>query len=144
MRREPAEEAVGPKVARTGRPWAGEKLEFLRYYLGGTGHRGGGFMTATGTAGARYYVDLFAGPGQSAFEDGQTLDGSPLIAAKASPAFTRLFWADADARNVASLRAHRRDHPERDIVVYHGDANLVVDSVLAELPRRYPVLAFLD
>ena len=139
-----AGEPIGPKLTRPGRPWAREKLEFLRYYLGGTGHRGGGFMSATQRAGRRYYVDLFAGPGQVEMEDGEILDGSPLIAAKATPPFTRLFWVDANRRNAASLRAYRLDYPDRRIDVYWGDANVVIDEILGELPRVFPVLAFID
>jgi len=81
-------EQIGPKIVREGRPWAREKLEFLRYYLGGTGYKGGGFMMATQSAGGRYYLDLFAGSGQSQLADGQILDGSPLIAAQAQPNFS--------------------------------------------------------
>ena len=93
---------VGPKIARKGRPWAREKLEFLRYYLGGTGYKGGGFMMATQSANSRYYLDLFAGSGQSQLEGGEILDGSPLIAAQAQPNFSRLFWVDSVRRNAAS------------------------------------------
>lgn len=135
---------VRPRILRLGRPWAVEKLELLRYYLGGTSARGGGFMVATKRAPARYYIDLFAGPGQSRLEDGQTLDGSPLIAAKATPSFDRLYWVEANARNVASLRAHRLDFPSRRIDVVHSDANSAVDAILAHLPRNAPTLAFLD
>lgn len=135
---------VGPKVKRPGRPWAREKLEFLRYYLGGTGHRGGGFMAATKRAGQRYYIDLFAGPGQLVMDNGEILDGSPLIAAKATPSFTRMFWVDTDPKNAASLRAYRDDYPERRIDVCEGDANIVVDAILDDLPSVFPILAFID
>lgn len=137
------EAPVGPKIYRDGRPWAIEKLELLRYYLGGRGYKGGGFMMATRRAGARYYIDLFAGAGQGML-DGDVFDGSPLIATKADPPFTRLVWADADARNAASLRAHRADYLARRIDVYHGDANVEVGAVLAGLPRTDPTIAFLD
>jgi three-Cys-motif partner protein len=94
--------AVGPKRFRKGQPWTTEKLEFLRYYLGGTSHKGGGFMKATQRAGGSYYVDLFAAPGQVQLEDGAILDGSPLIAARATPPFKRLFWVDADPLNASA------------------------------------------
>ncbi len=140
---EGAELQVGPKIYRKGRPWALEKLELLRYYLGGRGYKGGGFVMATRSARARYYLDLFSGSGQSVLDD-REVDGSPLIAAKADPAFTRLVWVDASARNAASLRAHRADYPSRRIDVHHGDANVVIDEILASLPRTDPTIAFLD
>jgi three-Cys-motif partner protein len=74
----------------------------------------------------------------------EVIDGSPLIAAKATPAFTTLYWVDADARNAASLRAHRQDHPTRRIEVIQQDANVAADTILAHLPRDEPVFAFLD
>lgn len=73
------------------------------------------------------------------------IDGSPLIALKAGPpTFTRLFWVEADSRNVASLEAHREEYPARQISVYAGDANERVDDILQALPARYPTFAFLD
>lgn len=137
-------ETVGPKVYRKGQPWAREKLDLVRYYLGGDGHRGGGFMKATQKAGGSYYLDLFAGPGQCEMPDGEIIDGSPLIAAKARPAFTRQFWVDDRSANAQSLRAHREDYPDRAITILDGDANTAVEQILRELPRTYPTFAFLD
>ena len=140
-----AEDDPNPgKVPRLGRPWAREKLALLRYYLGGTGEKGGGFMVATRNAPARYLLDLFAGPGQSRLEDGELLDGSPLIAAKATPSFTRLFWVEARGENARSLEAHRADYPDRNITILQRDANAAVGDVLSMVPRNAATLAFLD
>ncbi len=135
---------VGPKRLRAGGAWAAEKLEFLRYYLGGVGHGGGGFMKATQRAGGSAYLDLFAGPGQVRMPTGVVIDGSPLIAAHATPSFSRLFWSDADPDNAASLRAHRADFPDRHIDVLEGDANALIDGILTDVSRTQPALAFLD
>lgn len=135
---------VGPKRLRDGGAWAAEKLEFLRYYLGGVGHRGGGFMKVTQRAGGSAYIDLFAGPGQVRLPTGAVIDGSPLIAAQATPSFSRLFWSDADPGNAASLRAHRAGFPDRHIDVLEGDANALIDGILADVSRTQPALAFLD
>jgi three-Cys-motif partner protein len=116
----------------------------LRYYLGATSHKGGGFMKATQRAGGTYYIDLFAGPGQVLMEGDEILDGSPLIAARATPPFSGLFWVDAEPLNAASLRAHRADFPERSIEVLEGDANLLIDAILSVVPKTQPTLAFLD
>jgi len=134
----------GTRVAQVGL-WSSEKLDLLRCYLGGEPGRGG-FLPATRRASERYYVDLFAGPGQDQIRDnGQIIDGSPVIALKAGPpSFTRLFWIDADPDNVESLRAHTRAHPTRGITVLEGDANEKVDEILRILPRRAPTFAFLD
>jgi three-Cys-motif partner protein len=140
----PHSPAVGPKIARPSGVWAREKLELLRYYLGGTSYKGGGFLKATMRAGKRYYLDLFAGSGECEMEDGQRFDGSPLIAAKGSPSFTHMSWVDANARNAASLRAHATDFPSCSITVVEGDANSVVGTILSTLPQQFPVLAFLD
>jgi three-Cys-motif partner protein len=139
-----AAEPIGPKRYRRGRPWSPEKHGLIQYYLGGTGHKGGGFMKATQNAGGSYYIDLFSGPGQVEMEDGQIIDGSPLIAARASPPFARLFWVDADPSNAASLRAHRQDFPNRAIDVFEADANEVINVILDGVPVTQPAVAFLD
>jgi three-Cys-motif partner protein len=113
--------------------------------LGGEAGRGG-FLPATRRAGERYYVDLFAGSGQDRLRGtDRVIDGSPIVAIKAGPpAFTHLFWVDADPLNARSVQAHVRDYPTRGITVLSGDANEKVDDVLRVLPRRFPVFAFLD
>jgi three-Cys-motif partner protein len=125
--------------------WSEEKLDLLRCYLGG-GSQGGGFLPATKGAHQRYYIDLFAGPGQDKVREmGKVIDGSPLIALKAGPPeFTKLFLVDADPKNVASLDAHRADYPTRSIQTFCGDANARIADILAQLPVDYPVFAFID
>lgn len=132
------------KIGRVG-DWSAEKLDLLRCYLGGNGQKGG-FVPATQKASHRYYIDLFAGPGQNQVRGtGTIIDGSPLIALKAGPPqFTRLFLCDADPQNTRSLDAHRRDYPGRQVTIMTGDANSKVKDVLRLLPREFPVLAFLD
>lgn len=123
--------------------WSAEKLDVLRCYLGGGR---GGFLPATTAARQRYYLDLFAGPGQNRIKaTGEVIDGSPLVALKAGPPFfTRLTWVEADPENVASLEAHRQEHQGRQIAVHAGDANVVIDTILGSLPKEYPAFAFLD
>lgn len=125
--------------------WSDEKLDLLRCYLG-TLHGKGGFLPTTKTAQQRYYIDLFAGPGQNQVRGtNKIVDGSPLIALKAGPPqFTRLFWVEANAKNAASLNAHRDEHLDRQIEIFQGDANVQIDNVLRVLPKVFPVFAFLD
>jgi three-Cys-motif partner protein len=141
---DPTGQQLGPRVAPTVGEWAREKHELLRYYIGGTAYKGGGFMTAVRRARGSFYIDLFAGAGQSTLPDGSVIDGSPLIAAKATPPFTKLWWVEANAANAASLRSHRQDFPNRDIEIVHGDANQAISEILNALPTAFPVLAFLD
>lgn len=132
------------RIAQVGL-WSSEKLDTLRCYLGGQAGRGG-FLPATRRAAERYYIDLFAGPGENRIrETGQTIDGSPLVALKAGPPqFTHLFWVDAERRNGLSLQAHSEDYPRKKITVLVGDANEKIDDILQLLPRHFPVFAFLD
>jgi three-Cys-motif partner protein len=125
--------------------WSKEKLDLLRCYIGNFSGPGG-FLTATKAAQQRYYIDLFAGPGQNSVKGTDlVISGSPLIALEAGPpTFTHLFWVDTNGRNVASLRAHRAEHPEHQIEIFHGNANVQVDKVLKIIPRTYPTFAFLD
>lgn len=135
---------AGPKVVLPVGEWSiRQKLQLLSCYLG----RSGGFLKATQKAGERYYVDLFAGPGEVRNEqDPQSVTaGSPLIALNAGPPqFTAVHWIEKEAGSAASLRAHKADHPARAIRVYEGGANEKVDNVLRALPRNFPVFAFLD
>src|SRR5205085_553652 len=118
---------TGPKIIGEVGAWSGEKLRLLRCYLGDE-TRSGGFLPATGKAGARFYLDLFAGPGRNRIRaTNEVIDGSPLIAVKGGPpSFTHLYWIDADKRNASSLAAHCADFPGRNITVLCGDANEVV------------------
>lgn len=127
------------------RPWSAEKLQLLQRYLISPNSKGG-FLPATQSAGQRYYLDLFAGPGQNEIEGtGQVIDGSPLVALKAGPpAFTHLWWIDASRRNAESLEAHRDELAPGKVTVLCGDANTKVDDALMALPKSYPVFAFLD
>jgi three-Cys-motif partner protein len=106
----------------------------------------GGFLPATRRAVERYYLDLFAGPGQNRIRGTEEIiDGSPLIALKAGPPhFTRLLLVDADPDNTTSLEAHRHDFPDRRVTILNGDANQKVDDILRRLPREFPIFAFLD
>jgi three-Cys-motif partner protein len=101
-------------------------------------------MLATQRAGGSAYIDPFAGPGQVRLPTGVVIDGSPLVAAKASPPFSRLFWSDSRPSNTASLGAHRADFPSRNITVLEGDANVLIDDILAKVSHTQPALVFLD
>ncbi len=137
---------AGNKHVASVNPWSvDEKLALLSCYIG-TQHGQGGFLKATRQAPARYYIDLFAGPGQNQVKGtDQIVDGSPLIALKAGPPrFSHLYWVEAKRRSAASLEAHQREYPDRGITILLGNANERVDDVLRTLPRKAPTFAFLD
>ncbi|MFN8533066.1 MAG: three-Cys-motif partner protein TcmP [Dehalococcoidia bacterium] len=137
-------------------PWSDEKLDVLRCYLGvisanpaafrGGRGRPGGFMLATRSARARYYVDLFAGSGRGRHEiTKEAIDTSPALALKAGPPeFTAMFWVEKDPTNIKSLQVIRDSHPDKRITILEGDANERVDDLLRLIPHDGPVLTFLD
>jgi three-Cys-motif partner protein len=90
------------------------------------------------------YVDLFAGCGRNEFPDGSLIEGSPLIAARTQPAFTKLIFVEQDPQNAAALRARvERDFSHRSIKIIEADCNVLADEVVAEIPpaskgRRRP------
>jgi three-Cys-motif partner protein len=137
------EDCGGKQLLAMGEWSLAQKLRLVRDYLGA----GKGFLAATSGAGERYYVDLFAGPGQgfSVDQPQVVVDGSPLISLQAGPPyFTHLHWVEQDPVFAESLRVHQGEHPHRRVSVYEGDANERVDDVLAALPRTFPIFAFLD
>src|SRR5262249_7667934 len=125
--------------------WSGEKLDLLASYLGRPGSKKG-FLPATAKAQQRYYIDLFAGPGQDRVRgNGEIIDGSPLIALKAGPPeFTELFLVDSRPTIVKALRARCAEFQGRRAHVRLGDANAVIDDILRVVPTQFPVFAFLD
>ncbi len=81
------------------------------------------------------YVDLFAGPGRNEFSNGTQIEGSPLIAARTEPKFTKLIFVEEDPESVAALRERvKRDSSDRDVVIIHGNCNEVIGQVRKEIP----------
>lgn len=103
------------------------------------------------------YVDLLSGPGKIYIkESGQYLDGSPIIALKATPCFENLWFVEKEQVNHHSLekRCSVIDKYSR-ANCFHGDCNEKVTEIVEALSRldrkyrresRYPSLnlAFLD
>jgi three-Cys-motif partner protein len=121
--------------------WTEEKHERLRRYVDASHGARRGFKS-------RSYVDLYCGPARSWIrENGSFIDGSPLVAfdsaAKHGDQFTDILIADANAEYVRAAEtrllargAHVRPYP--------GEAETVVDQVIASLDPRGLHFAFLD
>lgn len=139
--------------ARDNGPWGKTKLSFLDEYCPAA-------IQATARKHHRYYIDLFAGPGRNVVRggSGQEFDGSPLRV---------LRYAGAGTQNIAFthavfVNASRRDHEALEtrvlrmvesgmsriaaghIKCIHGDANALIASILAGIPREAYVLVFAD
>lgn len=85
------------------------------------------------------YVDLFAGAGRSLLRDrNEIVAASPLLALDIPTPFTQYIFCELDAAKFAALqqRVHR-GHGHCDVRFLHGDANMLVDRILAEMPRPH-------
>lgn len=124
--------------AREVGPWVARKTYFVDRYAR---------MFATGMKNLwarRTYVELFAGPGLSYDRARrQFIDGSAIRALDAE--FTNFVFVDIDPVAVDALRERiRRRGETRPAPVTPGDCNLVVNQVLADIPRDSLTLAFID
>jgi three-Cys-motif partner protein len=111
------------------RPHTRDKLYTLGYYLEEfTGAMAGKFPNLV-------YVDLFAGPGRGKFPNGSIMEGSPLIAARTSPPFTKLILVEASARRFAVLKKRlTAEFPGRDFSFIDENCNAAADRILVEIP----------
>jgi three-Cys-motif partner protein len=128
-------------MARPWSYWTRNKLEILAGYLRA-------FNNAARRSPQRIYLDLMAGQPENVDRDtGERFDGSPLIAMKADPPFTRLRFCELGPRATKLEAALREQFPADDRYrVVRGDCNTTIDQTLAELAafRRAPTFAFID
>lgn len=105
--------------------WASEKLDYLERYVNV-------FVTSMHSKPWRgiHYIDLFAGPGKCSSKTGEVYLGSPVIALRAAPPFTRCFFADLDESNITALkqRCSASSGPS-NIQYYTGDSNIAVNEI---------------
>jgi three-Cys-motif partner protein len=113
-------------LARNSGIWAKEKLYYLEHYLD---------IFSVGMKkkwpGKLYYVDLFAGPGRCKIRDnGEEMDGSPLIALKFH--FDKYYFFEADPQCYSALEKRamsRAPEKQNKIVLVPGDCNEEIDRV---------------
>ncbi len=121
--------------------WAADKHHFLRRYIDA-------FTRAMKNKpwNGIHYVELFAGPGVVREKDsGRLFWGSPLIAAQAPTAFTRLHFCERVKENAHALRTRLQRLPQPEAPqVWEGDANELVHLIIEWIPRRALTLCFLD
>jgi len=116
---------------RSSGPWAMEKLDYLQRYIDV-------FVTSMRNKPwrAMHYIDLFAGPGKCRTDDARATVflGSPLIALKAAYPFTRYFFIDLDADNIAALQKRCSASPRAERVqCFSGDCNVCVQDIVKQI-----------
>ena len=113
--------------------WAEKKYRLVQNYAG---------MFAASMKGKwdhLVYVDLFAGAGRSLLRDSNRIvAASPLLALDIPSPFTRYIFCELDEEKIAALQQRvGRDYEQHDVRFLHGDANSLVDRILAEMPRPH-------
>lgn len=141
----PANSERGLPLQCVGR-WALEKHDYLRRYIEATSGARGKFIVPRGSQrpGGAAFIDLFAGPGRARTQDGECIDGSPLIAAQheKSP-FTKLILCELDDENIRALESRMGKFGDR-VRIVPGDSNANVDEVLRLIPPHGLNIAFYD
>lgn len=124
--------------------WATDKHHYLRQYIGATRGVRAKFLPPQGQGGAAF-IDLFAGPGMVRVRDtGEIREGSPLIAlAHAEVPFSKVILCDQDAENASTLRA-RVASTGREVKVFEGDSNALIDEIAGEVPQYGLNFALVD
>jgi three-Cys-motif partner protein len=123
---------------REANPWARYKLDIVECYLPA-------FSKACQAARQHHVVDAFAGPGVNVFrDDGERRWGTPLMALRTAPPFTRVLAMDTDDASLAALRTRTEPFGAR-AVVRAGDANTDLLPAMRETLEDWaPVLVVLD
>lgn len=122
--------------------WTIEKLTFLRKYLEA-------YVIATKSIPHTVdvcYMDIFSGPGRDRNRDnGEIVDGSPLIAMSLFPGFRRFIFIDLEAGNVHQLDKDAMSKGISNVThIIEGDCNSVVDTALAHAPKDGATFCFID
>jgi three-Cys-motif partner protein len=121
--------------------WVQEKFYYLRRYLDifsvGMKNKWGGRL---------YYVDLFAGPGECRIrgsQEGEDIDGSPLIALEFD--FAKYYFFESDPACFQALDARIKKRAPRKlekVKMILGDCNETIEH--AELPHEGLGVALID
>jgi three-Cys-motif partner protein len=138
MARATFHDAADGYPARDAASWTEEKLMILDAYLTA-------FAKACATAGGWYALDLFAGTGLNwSMTRDREINGSALIALDArSPEAVKVAVAESHMGAFEALMRRTERYGDR-VTRFNGNANEVVASMLALVPRRAPAFAFLD
>ncbi|TYO99979.1 three-Cys-motif partner protein [Geothermobacter ehrlichii] len=82
------------------------------------------------------YVDLFAGSGRALLDESRAIvPASPLLAMEIDHPFSRYIFCEQNEEKLHALRLRvERDYPQNDVCYLLGDANQLVEDILAEMP----------
>ncbi len=88
----------------------------------------------------RVYVDLFAGAGKVRLkESAKVVLSSALLALSVKDPFDCYIFCDQDQRCINALRTRTaRSAPGARVSFLHGDANVIVDEIVGQMPRYSP------
>ena len=129
--------------------WTLEKLDILRRYLDA-------YTTALKNRNFRLiYVDAFAGEGyyepkSASFDEDysefrELVKGSAAIALDAdNKPFDELVFIESDPDRIRSLEQMVAEHPEREIKIIQGDANVEIPTFCENMQTRDRAVVFLD
>ena len=120
--------------------WSADKHHFLKRYIDA-------FTTSMKDRnwGSLHYIDLFAGAGIERIRGAGLEWGSPLIAAQTRLPFARIHVCEKNRKRFEALKERINRYPQPNTPqLIHGDANLVVNDILNEIPDDSLTLAFLD
>lgn len=121
--------------------WTEQKLDVLGDYLAA-------FTTASTSAGATIYLDLFAGQDQnvSRSRDEHVIRGSARRALDTTPPFSVMRFFELKSKATQLEAALRSEYPRRDFRVEPGNCNDTIAQALENLAdfNWAPTFAFLD
>ena len=146
-------------------PWAAEKLECLRKYLGPYTT----ILKGQSWCEAYYYIDAFAGSGRAEvraltpsvkageprlFDDiyqsldvQSYVDGSPRVALEIEHPFSKYVFVEQNSKHALQLQELRDEYPDKSIDVVEGDANVALNDFVLRSGinwKKARAVAFLD
>lgn len=130
------------ELARVVGAWAPEKQHYVQSYMSMFANSMKGNPKWPG---GLTYVDLFAGPGVCAVDDGsgEFYEGPPLVALDLP--FTNFLFVDKDPRATAALEKRvARRVAGRSCRVITDDCNAAIAQVVELIPKRSLTFAFVD
>jgi len=124
--------------------WSIEKLHLLKKYLSAYVK----ILSHQRWCKGYEYIDAFAGTGKPRTRDEQLyVDGSPRVALSLTPPFTQYHFIEQSDWRIGKLETVRKEFPNLNIAVYHGDCNRVLqEQILPQLPTAAykRAIAFID
>jgi three-Cys-motif partner protein len=123
---------------REWQPHSFEKISIFTDYIAA-------FVKAAQRASNRVYIDAFAGDTINVLRTtGESFPSSAEIALGVEPPFTYAALFETDRRRADRLRDLAARYPSRDVDVFEGDSNALMQRALAKAPVQAPTFAFLD